>query len=330
VKRVLHPALGAVVALVFLTAAASPTPSAAPSTSPSPSVPAILATILAPAAGAGWVEQAKNTPNAFEGPFTAKQYVGLGNSSNAATAQSTLEHDGFVAGYGRTWVNNTAGRALVEAVIAFSGGAGAKSWLAASQVADKADPSYKGPLTITGISSYYGVKLFDPQAKIYADAFAFVKGNDFFVVGTDSTVDDKGAAATTQATAQYQMAPDNTIPPSKWPAVTTPSSTLNAGRLAGEVFVVALVAFAAIFIIRLLRRGRRRQAMASQTAVDAGHTGQTAPAGIVQLSQDGNFWWDGQSWRNANHEVPPTAQRSTDGGFWWDGATWRPMPPHPT
>jgi hypothetical protein len=44
------------------------------------------------------------------------------------------------------------------------------------------------------------------------------------------------------------------------------------------------------------------------------------------MSPDGAFWWDGQTWRDAQHEVPPAAQRSADGAFWWDGQKWRAVP----
>jgi len=50
-------------------------------------------------------------------------------------------------------------------------------------------------------------------------------------------------------------------------------------------------------------------------------------AGAIQLSEDGNYWWDGQTWRDSSREVPPTAQRSFDGVTWWDGRSWRPVPP---
>jgi hypothetical protein len=41
------------------------------------------------------------------------------------------------------------------------------------------------------------------------------------------------------------------------------------------------------------------------------------------MSDDRHFWWDGANWRDAEREVPPTAQRSGDGNFWWDGFNWR-------
>jgi hypothetical protein len=54
------------------------------------------------------------------------------------------------------------------------------------------------------------------------------------------------------------------------------------------------------------------------------------PPSAVQMSDDRRSWWDGATWRDAEHEVPPGAQRSTDGQFWWDGQAWRPIGPGPT
>ena len=54
-----------------------------------------------------------------------------------------------------------------------------------------------------------------------------------------------------------------------------------------------------------------------------------APALSLQMSADGHYWWDGQSWRDAAQEAPASAQRSDDGYYWWDGRTWRPVPQPP-
>ena len=50
-----------------------------------------------------------------------------------------------------------------------------------------------------------------------------------------------------------------------------------------------------------------------------------AAAPAPQMSPDGAFWWDVLTWREAQHEVPLSAQRSPDGAFWWDGQKWRPV-----
>ena len=334
VNRALGAAIAAALALAPITAgAASPKPSPVPSKSatPSPTGPVLspaLSTVLAKAPAGNWIEAAKTATGVFEGAFTAQQYISLGTTSDAAAARATLEHDGFVAGYGRTWLLSSSQHALVEAVIAFTGDVGAKDWLASSETADKSDPTYKGPLKVSGISVYYGVRLFDSTTKIYYDAFAFVKGNDFFVVGSASTTDDKGATATAQTTAQYKFAPAYTIPPSKWPAPPAAASAFDLGALAKRLVFVALIIVVAILGFIWLRSRRRSTA----GAAPGGEGALTMQPGIVQLSADGNFWWDGQTWRNATFEAPPTAQRTPDGAFWWDGATWRqvPVPPPPS
>jgi len=54
------------------------------------------------------------------------------------------------------------------------------------------------------------------------------------------------------------------------------------------------------------------------------------PTPGIQLSSDRRWWWDGQTWRDAERDVPLTAARSADGLWWWDGAAWRTVPNPPT
>jgi hypothetical protein len=133
VKRRLYAALGAAAALLPVTVLATPTPTPTPS-------PA-LSTVLAAAPGATYVEADTTAPGVFEGAFNAQQYIALGATTNPSAVQATLDRDGFIAGFGRTWVQQSTQRALIEAVVAFAGGAGAKHWLTAAELADKADPS---------------------------------------------------------------------------------------------------------------------------------------------------------------------------------------------
>ena len=44
----------------------------------------------------------------------------------------------------------------------------------------------------------------------------------------------------------------------------------------------------------------------------------------MRLSPDGQYWWDGATWQNTDHAVPPMVTRTPDGYHWWDGARWRP------
>jgi hypothetical protein len=308
-NRLLYAIGCAAAALMPMVAMASP--------SPSPT----LDTVLIKPPTANYVEADSTTPGVLEGAFDAKAYVANGSPSNASQVQATLERDGFLSGYGRTWVQRATQHILVEAVLAFSGGDGAKRWLAASEIADKADTNYQHPISLGGIDAYYGAHFFYATNKAYADAFAFVKGNDYFVVATVSGADDLADAAATQTKAQFDSAPAYTIPPSAWPASTsavTASFAYNLGRVMGYVLLAVLVLGVVLLAVGLVLRSRRRAQPAFAVAVPA-----AAPA--VQMSGDGQFWWDGASWRNAEQEVPPTAQRSGDGRFWWDGRAWRPV-----
>ena len=80
---------------------------------------------------------------------------------------------------------------MVEIVVAFTGGNGAKQWLQQSQVADMTDPTFQHSITVDGIDPYYGARMSD-SSSYFADAFLFVKGNDGFLVSTISSVDDLG------------------------------------------------------------------------------------------------------------------------------------------
>jgi hypothetical protein len=295
-------------ALTLQPAAALATPS------PSPG----LSGILAPPPTADYVEADATAPGVVEGQFDAKTFASRSGHGNVAGIQQTLERDGFLDGYGRTWVQKVSRRVLVEFVMAFTGGVGANKWLSGSELADKADPNYQHPISVTGIASYYGARFFYSSNHAYEDAYVFVKGNDFFIVAALSANDDLGNVAADQTKVQYSTAPDATIPQSQWPQSTSVTAAYNAGSFLGVVIVLALLAGIVLFVVGLVRRSRR------QTAFVGALPGAISGSGI-QLSPDGRYWWDGQSWRDAQVEVPPSAQRSPDGHFWWDGRQWRPL-----
>jgi hypothetical protein len=275
--------------------------------SPSPSLDGLL---LAPP-GTGFVEADKNTPGIFEGPFDAAGYADItaAKPSNTQTTQA-LNRDGFLAGYGRTWVSQARNHIFVEAVMAFGGGSGAKTWLGQSQTADKAEPTYQRPLTTSGIGTYYGARLVDSANSIYAEAYAFVKGNNTYLISAVSTSDDLGTSAAVQAKRQYDSAPSYTVPPSQWPESKTSNVMSNAVKVAGTT-VAGILILALVVGTYLIAQSRRRPVH------------RNAP---VQMSEDRHSWWDGTTWRDAEHQMPPAAPRSDDGRFWWDGITWRPIP----
>jgi hypothetical protein len=300
-------------ALVLMPSALLPL-SAAAVVSPSPS----LAQVMLPAPG-GYTGQRSTV---LSGSFTS-QNLSSGWGTRSADAQKALEQDGFVDGYGIAVVNEAAQRALIEYIVAFAGGQGAMDWLSFAEAGDKADPTYQHADSISGIGSYYGEHNVYPSHDV-SDAFVFVKGNDLFVVGFESTQDDVLNLAISRAKSQYDSAPNSTIPPAQWPenfkspasaqGGASPDTAFALGGLVGDLVILALVVGLIVVAVGLVRRSRPRP-----TAPDGGTWS------AVHLSPDGGYWWDGHGWRDAAHEVPPTAQRSPDGHFWWDGRQWRPV-----
>ncbi len=315
VNRPKYPLIVAAIAVFAL----SPLSAAAASPSPNPS----LDTVLARPPSADFNEL---TTSALNGAFTAHDWATLNGSGSAATdTENALNRDGFVAGYGKTWAQVSSGHALIEAVMAFNGGQGARKALTGLEAGDKSDSAYKHSITLSGIDPYYGAHFVDTTNNVVEDLFAFAKGNDVFGVLFVSDKDDVAALAATQAKAQYDTAPASTIPTSDWPENASPRSSFPTGAFAIAVgFVVVVVGLIAFLALR--RRSTAAMAGAYGMAGMAGAAGSPdMTAGAVQMSPDGNYWWDGQTWRDAAHEAPPGAQRSSDGTLWWDGRNWRPV-----
>jgi hypothetical protein len=205
--------------------------------------------LLAPPAG--YTQLVTGT---FHGQFGLHNYAAQ-FQSQVLEATVTLVHDGFVDGYGMEWVQRSSGRLLLEFVIAFKGGSGAKSWLSYEETADKADPAYKHADTMSGIGPYFGLHLVLTSPRIYSDAFAFVKGNDVFYVSFASSKDDALKLTTAQARRQYDSAPAETIPKAKWPE-NVPSQrpqTNFLGLIIGAVLVAVIIAG----VVRLVMIRRR-------------------------------------------------------------------------
>jgi hypothetical protein len=304
VNRLVYAAALSILALAPIAVAAAP--------SPSPSLDTVLAT---PPSG-----YAELTSSPFHGLFTAHDYAQASGSTKADQIESTLNRDGFVSGFGKTWIHQASAHALVEAVLAFTGAKGAKNWLVSAEAGDKSDPTYAHSDSISGISPYYGGHFKYSESSTEGDVFSFVKGNDVFIVGAVSTKDDVLQLAMTQTQTQYSSAPTETIPSGQWPENTSKGSGFPVVGV-GIVGLLVVLAVVAVVAITMRRRGAITPGM---TPAMAG-----APAGVaggVQMSNDGSYWWDGQTWRDASHEVPPSAQRSGDGALWWDGQKWRSVP----
>src|SRR5258708_9522839 len=267
---------------------------------------------------------AELTTGQLHGEFTSHDWATSNgtNSTNASETEATLNRDGFVDGFGKTWASSAAGHAMVEAVMAFTGGSGARKALTALEASDKADPTYKHADTISGIDPYYGAHFADSSSNTVGDLFVFAKGNDVFFVILASAKDDVLNIAAAQAKTQYDTAAGSSIPSSPWPQY--------AAYTWAAIFRVFTIVIAAVSIIPVLAIGavlamRRRGPTPMMAGAMAGAPGMAA-GGDIQLSPDGNYWWDGQGWKDAALEAPPTAQRSGDGTLWWDGRTWRPVP----
>lgn len=307
VKRNLRSALLCALAVAALPVTAL---AASPSPSPSPSLDSVLQK-----APSGYTEL---TTASLHGEFTAHDWAVNSSGASSTETENTLNSYGFVDGYGKEWSSASLRRGLIEAVMAFGGGRGAKNALTALERTDKADSHYTGADTITGIDPYYGGHFTASGA--FEDEFVFVKGNDLFIVIVAGAQDNVLSAAQDQAKAQFDSAPDSTIPSSQWPEnQQSASAAFGAGTIMGILLPILVVVGIIAVIVGVVRR-RRPAAMA----------GTYAPppmSGAVQMSPDGNHWWDGQAWRDASQEVPPTAQRSADGSLWWDGQRWRPVGP---
>src|SRR6266705_3194259 len=115
------PAGAVVVAIACWTLGVAEVAAAA---TPTPSPP--LDQFLAPPPSGDYVELTAGRPGVVEGPFDADQFIALGSTTNAARVRATLQRDGFISGYGRSWLLRGGNRGVVEAVVAFTGGAGAK------------------------------------------------------------------------------------------------------------------------------------------------------------------------------------------------------------
>ena len=239
------------------------------------------------------------------GDFTAHDYAAyLGAGSQGIEFDLNLY--GFTRGFALEWSQGSYDL-LAERVFEFRDARGARSWYTLLGLIDKTSSNSTRDIPMpASVPNSRGAVLTLPDGTLQ-DLIAFRKGNLTFEVITDSATNDLAPLGVAQAVTEYANAPSLTeVPPGAGQAV---SGVLrNVGIAVGAV-VVALALLTTITIVLVTRR--RRPA--------------TFLIGGPKMSPDGAYWWDGQRWRDASVEAPPTAPRSPDAAHWWDGRTWRPL-----
>ena len=262
-------------------------PAAAASPSPSPTLGSVL--VSPPASDFVTFNQYFT---AVQGDFDALQYIVFLGWGNPSTTEGTLHRDGFVSGFGRSWVQPGTTHILLELVVAFSGGAGAKSWLQSVKDMDQNRQYFRHEISVNGIDQIYAAHYVDPGTPAYADILTFVKGNDYFEVAILSPSDDLADSGATQTKRQYDFAPASTIPPSQWPengATARHDLLYFLLVVAPNAVLLALLVGLVLLTVGLIRR--RSRARTPAYAVIPGE---------VQMSSDGYYWWDGSAWKDAS------------------------------
>jgi hypothetical protein len=261
--------------------------------------------LLASPPSADWIDVASSPIN-LVGDFTAHEYAA--DVARNSGIEFDLNLYGFTRGYALEWAQRGSNDLLVERVFEFRDVKGARSWYTLLRLIDKIYGNYTSDIPMpASVPNSYGA-LFTLSDGTLQSWIEFRKGNLAFEVVTDSTKNDLSATAVTQAATEYASAPSQTqVPPGAGQAVN--EWLRNIGIAVGAV-VVAVAIVVTVTIVLVTRR--RRPA--------------TFLIGGPTMSPDGAYWWDGQRWREASIEAPPTAPRSPDGAHWWDGRTWRPLP----
>ena len=290
VRRLTAAAVAAALACLPIVAVAGLSPSPAPA----------LETMLAEPPATDFQENPKAL--ALHGNFNLDDYISFLGPKDVNETTSMLRRDGLVGGFSDTWIQEASNHLLVEVVIAFGGKAGAKQWLGKSEQVDKSDSFYKGTIPVSGLETYYGARFADPTRALYADIISFVKGNDYFLVGLVSNANDLADIASRQTKKQFDKAPAYTIPPGQWPesagSVGIGPLLLPAPLAFGGASVIVLVLLISVGGVVLIARRERRPAIAVAGGI---------PADALR-SEDGYYWWDGESWRPVDQASEPPAE----------------------
>lgn len=79
--------------------------------------------------------------------------------------------------------------------------------------------------------------------------------------------------------------------------------------------------------IKLIDRPKSQPYRASDHIAVAGEAARVPDdAPMIQVSPDGQQWWDGAQWHDTATSYPQHAFRNPGGSEWWDGQGWRPVP----
>lgn len=237
------------------------------------------------------------------GDFTGHDYAAY-RGAGSQGIEFDLNLYGFTRGFALEWWSSYD--LLAERVFEFRDARGARSWYTLLGLIDKTSDYTRDIPMPASVPNSRGAVLTLPDGTLQ-DWIMFRKGNLTFEVITDSPTNDLAALGVAQAVTEYANAPSQTeVPPGSGQAVN--DVIRNIGIAVGAL-VVAVALVITITIVLVTRR--RRPA----TFLLSGPT----------MSADGAYWWDGQRWRDATIEAPPTAPRSPDGAHWWDGRSWRPL-----
>lgn len=221
-----------------------------------------LGAILAPAPSSDYLEIPPGP--VIDGPFDARVYAAYltaVNGSDASKVVPTLERDGLIRGFGRSWLQLGTAYGLYERVFEFATTTGARQWLDRQRLGNQALSQYRGPLTgAPPIPGSWSAQLTKTSGYRYFRV-AFTKGNDEYEVTLGSGSDDHTSAALQQAQAQYDRAPGYTIAPSTsnvWLAGVSAAARVGMFLIAPVLAMIATVAIASLFVIFVLWRRRRR------------------------------------------------------------------------
>ena len=217
-----------------------------------------LASWLAPAPGADWLE-ARSSPTTLEGPFSSRAYSNYLQTVSPTTPSVVDELDAlsFRSGYSRTWVQGGSNDQLTERVFEFGDVLGASAWFANLKEQNQRTKYLARTMPpLDGDPNSFGVVLKTQDYRSYR--VEFVVSNLVFTVHVDSTTNDLTGVVVAQATAELRMvansSPRNVLDPAS-PPPAAPSPEL-------PLLGAALLAIAATGIAAVLWHRRTRARVA--------------------------------------------------------------------